>query len=216
MDLKPNYEYLVQRVKELEKEVAHHKQSEKESCENKLRYQSLLDHAPVGIWHASPDGSGGFINSKLTDITGLTLESAVGTGWISHLHPGDKERVLRDWTNFVEGKSLYHSTYRFINANKEVRWVIGQASPVRTTSGDLLGYIGTLVDITDRKRLINPIFTRGSIHVIKVVKLNKRRRPYVGTTIPSRAIRAKTILLEAAHREMAIQRHDANGLLYSA
>jgi len=153
MARKPTYEELKQRVKELEKYVEHYKKTEKELRESDHRYQSLLDNAPVGIWHASPDGSDGFINSKLMEITGLIPESAQGTGWASALHPEDRERVFGEWTNFIEGKAPYHSTYRFRHPNGEVRWVVGQAVPVIDTDSSLIGYIGTLTDITDRKQI---------------------------------------------------------------
>jgi len=153
MDRKSTYEELEQRVKELEKYVEQYKKTEKELRGSDHRYRSLLDNAPVGIWHANSDGSGGFINSKLMEITGLIPESAQGTGWASALHPEDRERVFGEWTNFVEGKAPYHSTYRFRHPNGEVRWVVGQAVPVLDTDSSLIGYIGTLTDITDRKQI---------------------------------------------------------------
>ena len=62
MDRKSTYEELEQRVKELEKYVEQYKKTEKELRGSDHRYRSLLDNAPVGIWHANSDGSGGFIN----------------------------------------------------------------------------------------------------------------------------------------------------------
>jgi PAS domain S-box-containing protein len=118
-----------------------------------LRYQSLFDNAPVGIWHARTDGSGDIINLKLSEISGLTLASANGAGWASALHPEDKDRVFDEWNNFIEGKAPYHSIYRFKHPTGDVRWVVGQAVPVHDADGGILGYLGTLTDITEQKHL---------------------------------------------------------------
>jgi PAS domain S-box-containing protein len=151
MTSKPTLEELEERVRDLEKVVEGYKRAEKKLRETEIRYHTLLDHAPVGIWHASPDGSGGYINPKLKELTGLTLESATGKGWASALHPDDRERVFKEWSDFVEGKAAYHSTYRFLDADNKARWVIGQAMPVHSVEGELLGHIGTLTDITERQ-----------------------------------------------------------------
>ena len=152
MPRKLSYEDLEQRAKELEREVLKCRREQEAFRGNALRYQTLLDDAPVGIWHATHDGTGGYLNPKLAELTGLTEETAQGDGWASALHPDDRERVFREWHDFVEGKAPYHSTYRFVPREGEVRWVIGQAMPVHGVDGGLYGYIGTLTDITDRKR----------------------------------------------------------------
>jgi hypothetical protein len=125
-------------------------QVEEELRESQLRYRTLTEHAPVGIWHAEPDGSGGYINPKMAEISGLSIDSARGTGWSSALHPDDRGRVFEAWTAFVEGKSPYYETYRFQKPDGEVRWVLGEATPAYDVHGGLVGYIGTLTDITKR------------------------------------------------------------------
>ena len=155
MDRLPSREQLDDKIKELKQKIQDSARTVDELQESKLYYQTLLDNAPVGIWHASPDGSGGYINSKLAEITGLTSESAEGAGWTSTLHPEDKERVFAEWTNFIEGKNDYNSTYRFKHPNGEDRWVVGQATPVLNEAGIRIGHIGTLTDITERKQAEN-------------------------------------------------------------
>jgi len=146
----PSREQLEDRIKELKKYIQDSKGTTDKLRESRLYYQTLLDNAPVGIWHASQDGSGGYINSKLAEISGLTPEAAKGTGWTSTLHPEDKERVFAEWTSFVEGKKAYNSTYRFKHPDGDVRWVVGQATPVLDETGSRIGHIGTLTDITER------------------------------------------------------------------
>jgi PAS domain S-box-containing protein len=120
---------------------------------SKLRYQTLFESAPVGIWHAAPDGSGDIVNEGLLKIAGMTQETVRGEGWASGLHPEDKERVYREWSAFVQGKEPYESTYRFRHPDGAVRHVLGQAVPEIGLEGEILGFIGTLTDITEQKHL---------------------------------------------------------------
>ena len=152
MTKSPSREQLKDRIKKLEQKIQDLNLTVDKLRESRLYYQTLLDSAPVGIWNASPDGSGGYINSKLAEISGLSSESAKGTGWASTLHPEDKERVFAEWANFVEGKNEYNSTYRFKHPTGKVRWVVGQATPVLNEAGNRIGHIGTLTDITERKQ----------------------------------------------------------------
>ena len=146
----PSREQLEDRIKELKQYIQDSEGTTDKLRKSRLYYQTLLDNAPVGIWHASQDGSGGYINSKLAEISGLTPEAAKGTGWTSTLHPEDQERVFAEWTSFVEGKKAYNSTYRFKHPDGNVRWVVGQAIPVLDETGSKIGHIGTLTDITER------------------------------------------------------------------
>jgi PAS domain S-box-containing protein len=146
----PSREQLEDRIKELKQYIKDSKGTTDKLRKSSFYYQTLLDNAPVGIWHASQDGSGGYINSKLAEISGLTPEAAKGTGWTSTLHPEDQERVFAEWTSFVEGKKAYNSTYRFKHPDGNVRWVVGQATPVLDETGSKIGHIGILTDITER------------------------------------------------------------------
>ncbi|MBM4169551.1 MAG: PAS domain S-box protein [Ignavibacteria bacterium] len=136
----------------LETDIREREAAERSLRESELRFRTLAENAPVGIWLADPDGSVGYINPHLAEITGLSIESAHGTGWASRLHPDDRERVFAAWTRFVKGEVPYALTYRFQRADGEIRWVIGQAMPSRSNEGELMGFVGTLVDVTEQMR----------------------------------------------------------------
>ena len=115
-------------------------------------YQTLAEHAQVGVWQAGTDGNWQYVNPRLVEITGLTPEAAREAGWLSALHPEDREAIAAAWSAFVAGEAAYHATYRFQHSDGAVHWVIGQAAPARSAGGKLLGFIGTLTDITGLKR----------------------------------------------------------------
>ncbi len=133
-------------------EVTEHRRAEESLRESKLRYRTLLEHAPVGIWEAAPDGSGGFANARLAEIMGLEREEMAGAGWAAALHPEDRGRVHEAWVDFVGGRAPYHLSYRFVHRDGQLRWVIGQAQRLLNAKQEPIGFIGTMTDITERKQ----------------------------------------------------------------
>src|SRR5512136_1879497 len=56
---------------------------------------ALLNKVPVGIFATDTDGNFLFVNEVWSEIVGISLEQAVGQGWINALHPDDRENVLK-------------------------------------------------------------------------------------------------------------------------
>ncbi|GAB4548498.1 MAG: hypothetical protein Kow0063_43450 [Anaerolineae bacterium] len=125
-------------------------QAERDLRHSQLQYQTLAEHAPVGIWHAGPEGRVGYVNPTLMEITGLTPETAQGDGWMDALHPEDRQRVFEEWSAFIQGQAAFHTTCRFQQPDGTLRWVIGQAASARGPDGKPIAFIGTFTDITGR------------------------------------------------------------------
>ncbi len=119
--------------------------------ENNHRYQTLARISPVGVFQTDPNGECIYLNQRCTELTGLQLEEAKGSRWAGNVHPDDRDRVLEEWRAAVQSKSIFKSEYRFVHGGKTV-WVVGEAVPELDTTGNLRGYVGAIVDITDRKQ----------------------------------------------------------------
>ena len=119
--------------------------------ESELRYYTLEKILPVGIFRADASGKCLYVNERFSDMAGLTLRETLGEGWALALHPGDREFVLKQWYRAVRQKLPFQLEYRFYQGDRTT-WVFSQAVPEIAKSGEVLGYIGTLTDITDRKQ----------------------------------------------------------------
>jgi PAS domain S-box-containing protein len=115
------------------------------------RFQPLAEIAPVGIFRTDPKGYCTYVNPRWCAITGLAAAEAGGEGWVQALHPDDRPRVFADWTAATQSNQLFRSEYRFRHGDGKITWVYGQAAAERDSAGTIVGYLGTITDITIRK-----------------------------------------------------------------
>ncbi|MEG4057960.1 MULTISPECIES: EAL domain-containing protein [unclassified Microcoleus] len=119
--------------------------------ESEYRYYTLAKILPVGIFRADAAGDCLYVNERFLEMAGLTAPKALGEGWAQSLHPEDRDRVLSQWYRAVTDKLPCKLEYRFCKGDFTT-WVFWQAVPEMTKSGEVLGYLVTLTDITDRKQ----------------------------------------------------------------
>ena len=135
----------------LQDELAIRQRIEATLKESEERYAALAAAAPVGIFSTDTQGQCIYINDRYSQITGLTPELARSQGWEQGLHPDDRDWVLAKWEKFVKNQAPFEIEYRFQNPDGKVTWVYGQSVPERDGFGQLIGYVGTITDISDRK-----------------------------------------------------------------
>lgn len=116
-----------------------------------LRYRILTENAPVGIFQTDAHGLTTYVNPKWTEIAGISAEEALGNGWYKVVHPDDYERICKGWEVHAKEGVVTTSDYRFLRPDGTIRWVLGKAVPEKDEQGNLLGYIGTITDITELK-----------------------------------------------------------------
>jgi PAS domain S-box-containing protein len=119
--------------------------------ESEQRFRNTADTAPVMIWVADTDKMCTYFNQQGLDFTGLTMEQALGYGWSECVHPDDHERCLEIYNSSFDAREPFRMEYRMRHADGTFRWVFDSGTPRFSEAGKFLGYIGSCVDITDRK-----------------------------------------------------------------
>lgn len=114
-------------------------------------FRTLTSLSPVGIFATDARGNCVYVNQRWSEITGLPIEQALGSGWMSGLHPEDREWVQYEWSEMVRDGGAWGKEYRFVNNKGEVAWVYGLATPLRNDDQQISGYIGINLNITQRK-----------------------------------------------------------------
>ncbi|MEM9541542.1 MAG: PAS domain-containing protein [Cyanobacteria bacterium P01_E01_bin.42] len=136
---------------QLQAELQERQQAEAQLRESEGRYASLVAAVPVGIFRHNATGQGVYVNDRCCEISGLSEEAALGTGWQEGLHPEDRQRVIATWERAVEENRPFLLEYRFQHPDGTVKWVYTQSVPERDAWGRIIGYVGTMTDISDRK-----------------------------------------------------------------
>ncbi|MBE8991033.1 response regulator [Nostoc sp. LEGE 12450] len=116
------------------------------------RLRSLSTCSPVGIFEIDTEGGCRYTNPRYQAICGLKAAESLEKRWLESVHPEDRERAVLSWSNYIcEGRD-YSEEFRFQTAQGIIRWVQVRSSPMLSGQGELLGYVGTLEDITERKQ----------------------------------------------------------------
>lgn len=132
-------------------DITQQKAAEK-SLQKLLRlYTNLTQAAPVGIFRTDKDGKCIYANEKALLMAGISLDKALGTGWANYLHKEDQKRVLNQWVKAVQTQTSFRTESRYTHSNGNSIWVLAQATPETDEYGEIVGYLGTLTDITERK-----------------------------------------------------------------
>ncbi len=127
------------------------KHTEKALRESEARLRTVLDNSPVGIFFNAPDGRLVFANATYLKTVRLTAEQASGFAWESHVHLEDRARVVQHWREFCAApQNLMEVEYRTQDENGPERLLLARAAPI-TENAQLLGFAGTIEDITDRR-----------------------------------------------------------------
>jgi PAS domain S-box-containing protein len=121
--------------------------------ESEARFRALATSAPVGIFQTDASGGNVFLNPAAEKMMGLPASDARGSGWAAAVHPEDRERVYREWTEAASTGRDFTSEYRFLSRAGTTTWVRGFGAAIADLAGNVTGYVGVVVDLTEQREL---------------------------------------------------------------
>lgn len=134
------------------RDVTDQRLTEQALRESERRYQVMAESSPVGIFRLDPEGRCCHVNKRWREMAGLTLTQALGESWVKAVHPDDREAVSETWASALQERRSYKTECRFKRPGGTTTWVLCQAEPIFDTLGSLEGFIGSVTDISRRKR----------------------------------------------------------------
>ncbi|WP_414753493.1 PAS domain S-box protein [Anabaena sp. CCY 9910] len=137
---------------QIQTELQERKRVEATLRESEQRFRQMADTAPVLIWMSGLDKLCYYFNKTWLDFTGKTLEQEVGDGWAKGVHPDDLKDCLDIYVNAFDARQNFQMEYRLKRFDGEYCWILDTGTPRFTTEGVFLGYIGSCVDISERKQ----------------------------------------------------------------
>ncbi|HKM94260.1 MAG TPA: PAS domain S-box protein [Prolixibacteraceae bacterium] len=114
-------------------------------------FQTLTNNAGVGIFKTNQNGLTVYVNPKYCELSGSTYDDALGLGWLKNIHPDDKDLLIDNWQKAFDDKAEHVEQYRFLHPNNKEVWVSGQVSPEFDHNQKIIGYVGYIADVTERK-----------------------------------------------------------------
>jgi PAS domain S-box-containing protein len=131
--------------------VEEHEQSAHVIRESEERFRLISNSAPVMIWLAGTDRLCTYVNQAWLQFTGRPPEAELGNGWIEGVHNEDLKRCLETYSQAFDKRQSFEMEYRLRRRDGAYRWILDSGVPRFSPDGSFVGYIGSCLDITDRK-----------------------------------------------------------------
>jgi PAS domain S-box-containing protein len=131
-------------------DIHERKQMEDALRRSEASFRDLADSAPVMIWTTDERGLVTFVNAGWLAYTGTTLQEELGETWAFGVHPDDAPSVVSTWYKVLDRRELWEREYRLRAEGGEYRWISERGVP-RYEDGRFVGYVGTAIDIHERK-----------------------------------------------------------------
>lgn len=128
------------------------KKTEEALRESEARFRNMADHAPVMIWVTDATGHCTYLSQSWFEFTGQAAENGLGLGWLEAVHPADRAATEAAFLEATATHSNFRVEYQLRRQDGVYRWAIDSATPRFDGHGQFLGFIGSVIDITERKR----------------------------------------------------------------
>src|SRR5262249_8483006 len=119
--------------------------------ESERLFHLLADSAPVMVWLSGKDKLCTFFNKRWLEFRGRTMEQELGNSWAEGVHPEDLELCLNTYINGFDARKEFEIEYRLKRHDGVYRWILDRGIPLFSPEDTFTGYIGSCVDITERK-----------------------------------------------------------------
>lgn len=160
-------------------------------------YRALVEHAPVMLWRAGPEGGRDHFNATWLAFTGRTLEEERGDGWLAGVHPEDREGWAAAFRAHAATQSPFERDLRLRRRDGVHRWIRDRAVPYEQ-GGRFAGFIGACVDVHEQK------LAEASRHAFLAMIAHELRTPLMSLRTAAHFLGKKLGGVEGADRPLGI------------
>jgi PAS domain S-box-containing protein len=165
----------LQRIIGVVVDISDRKQAEIKLRESEERFRLVANTAPVMIWMAGTDKLCTYFNQPWLDFTGRSIEAEIGNGWAEMVHPEDFQSCLDTYQGAFDRHETFEMQYRLRRHDGDYRWLLDIGVPRFDSNGSFSGYIGSCIDITDRKLADEALANMGR----KLIEAHEEERTWI-------------------------------------
>jgi PAS domain S-box-containing protein len=144
-------ELLMRRRRRAERKLAELENSQSRLQSSEQRFRNLADSAPVLIWISDENKHCTWFNRPWLEFTGRSIEQEQNDGWRENIHPEDRDRCVSAFSKSFDAREPFEMDYRLRRHDGAYRWMLDRGIPFSAADGSFLGYMGSVVDINERK-----------------------------------------------------------------
>ena len=122
-------------------------------AESDARFRNLADHAPVMTWVTEASGICTYLNRNWYEFTGQSPAMEEGIAWLDAVHPDDRGWSAQKFAEANKKREPFQLEYRLRRHDGTHRWAIDTARPRFGEAGEFLGYVGSIIDIDERREM---------------------------------------------------------------
>ncbi len=135
-------------------DITERKQTELELIESRKRLSQALEAARAGVWEWDLTNDENIWSDEIWALYGLTPVKDVNPSfrlWSSSIHPDDRQMAISAVTEAAKSGTNLNIEYRVCYPDGSVHWLMSRGKPLLDEKGVAVRYIGTIIDITERK-----------------------------------------------------------------
>ncbi len=119
----------------------------------KIRLKQALEAARAGVWEWNLQNNENFWSDETWQLYGLekTDNNPSFELWTNTIHPDDRNIAIRTVSSAADNEAELNVEYRISYYNGSYRWLMSRGKPLYDKHGRVDRYIGTIIDITERK-----------------------------------------------------------------
>ncbi|OUL22397.1 hypothetical protein BV378_24880 [Nostoc sp. RF31YmG] len=134
-------------------DITDRKRAEEALRESEALFRTLSESAPIGIFRSDTQGTNIYTNPRFQAICGLSIEESFGNYWMQFIHPDDLAVFLPQWQALATANQEFCSEVRYIPPNSTLRFCRIIIVPILSGKNELMGYVGTIEDITESRAI---------------------------------------------------------------
>jgi PAS domain S-box-containing protein len=144
--------------------VAALRQTETALLESEERFRTMADAAPAMLWITDAENRCTFLSRRWYEYTGQQEGEGLGFGWLDEVHPDDRDQTTRSFRDAAAQREPFSLDHRLRHRDGEYRWVLDEGRPRYGEDGRWRGYIGSVIDVHDRKLAMDALLRSEAKH----------------------------------------------------